>query len=99
MGTSNTSWVALALAVVIFPSSGAAWGCRVAPAAPASAAGWGEEEEGRLPPQAAACRCFPVREEQRGRSLKGKGKIIVGPGEKLLLKETLLSGAVCSNVG
>lgn len=35
MGTSNTNWVALALAEVIFPSPGAAWGRRVAPAAPA----------------------------------------------------------------
>ena len=98
MGTSNTSWVALALAEVIFPSPEAAWGCRVAPAAPASSAGSGEEE-GWSPPQAAVCRCFPVREEQRGRSLKGKGKIVAGPGEKLQLKETLLSGAVCSNAG
>lgn len=98
MGTSNTSWVALALAEVIFPSPGAAWGCRVAPAAPAGAAGSGEEE-GWSPPQAAACRCFPAREEQRGCSLKGKRKIVAQPGEKLLLKATLLSGAVCSNAG
>lgn len=98
MGTSNTSWVALALAEVIFPSPGAAWGRRVAPAAPAGAAGLGEEE-GWSPPQAAACRCFPVREEQRGRSLKGNGKIVAGPGEKLLLKETQLPGAVCSDAG
>lgn len=95
MGTSNTSWVALVLAKDIFPSPGAAWGHCVAPT---GTAGW-SEEEGWLPPQAAVCRCFPAREEQRGRSLKGRGKIVAGPEEKLLLKETQLSGAVCSNVG
>lgn len=62
-GTSNSNWVALVLAEVIVPSPGAAWGCRVAPAAPTSTAGSGEEEEW-LPPQAAVCRCFPLREEQ-----------------------------------
>lgn len=91
MRTSNTSWVALMLAKVIFPSPGAAPGCRVAPAALAFAAGSGEEEGGS-PPQAASCRCFPVREEQRGRSLKGKGKTLVGLGQKLLPKETALRG-------
>lgn len=63
MGTSNSSWVALVLAEVIFPSPGAAWRCRVAPAAPTSTTGLGEEE-GWSPPQAAVCRCFPLREKQ-----------------------------------
>lgn len=44
MGASNSSWVALVLAAVTLPRPGAAWGCRVGPAAPSSTAGSGEEE-------------------------------------------------------
>lgn len=94
MGASNSSWAALVLAEVTFPSPGAVWGCCVGPVAPTSTAGSGEGEGWSLHRQMFSTEGRAVRAsfERKGKNCSRRWRRIVAEGNLVLRLSEAMQG-------